>query len=223
MPPLESYDARGTLAKAEAAMIGPGLYLVASFAVGGIPFALLLGLLRGVDIRTRGSGNVGATNLGRSLGLTWGILALVLDAAKGVVAVALVPTCLGPTSPAVPVLAGAAAIVGHCFSPYLGFRGGKGVATAAGVLLGLNPLLFGVILLLWGVGYAITRTVGIASSIAAAAAMVIGLLAAFEVVPRLLGTSVAEGWFAALLGVLVLVRHRSNLTHYIRSRARGAP
>ena len=105
-------------------------YCFATFLLGAIPFAYLLGRRLGHDIRNTGSGNVGATNLARSAGLRWGVVAFLFDACKGYVPV-YVSGLLGLDRPWLPVAVGAIAILGHCFSPFLRFRGGKGVATAA--------------------------------------------------------------------------------------------
>jgi len=110
--------------------------LVAYFA-GSIPFGVIVAKGRGVDIRKAGSGNIGATNVSRVMGLGAGLLVLVLDALKGAVAV-MVATRLSGFDPII-AMAGFAAIVGHCFSPFLEFKGGKGVATALGVFTVVAP------------------------------------------------------------------------------------
>ena len=114
------------------------LVLLASYLLGSIPFSYLVARTRGVDVRTVGSGNVGATNVMRSAGKAAGIAAFVLDAAKGALA-ALLARKVAPGL-AVPPLAAVAAIVGHMYPVWLGFRGGKGVATGAGAFLPLAPL-----------------------------------------------------------------------------------
>ncbi len=120
---------------------------LAAFLLGAIPFALVLvRLLAGVDLRKVGSGNLGATNASRAFGRRGGLAVFVLiyalDAAKG-----FVPTCFGPElirwdpeDSLLPVLLGASAVLGHCYSPFLGFRGGKGVATVTGVFMALDPV-----------------------------------------------------------------------------------
>ncbi|HEX5973131.1 MAG TPA: glycerol-3-phosphate 1-O-acyltransferase PlsY [Gemmatimonadaceae bacterium] len=121
----------------------PLLALAISYAVGSIPFAYLAGAAAGVDLRTQGSGNLGATNVFRVLGWKIGILVFLADALKGAVPVLLLPPRLdAPGDPVLWALAcGVAAIVGHVRPLYLGFRkGGKGVATAAGVFFALAPL-----------------------------------------------------------------------------------
>ncbi|MBL9015060.1 MAG: glycerol-3-phosphate 1-O-acyltransferase PlsY [Myxococcales bacterium] len=113
-----------------------GLVLLGYFA-GAIPFGVILANLRGVDIREHGSGNIGATNVTRVLGARLGAVVLVLDAAKGALPVWFAIQQTG--APGTVCLVGWAAILGHCFSPFLGFSGGKGVATATGVFLMLSP------------------------------------------------------------------------------------
>jgi glycerol-3-phosphate acyltransferase PlsY len=115
------------------------LVILAGFALGMIPFGVIVARQRGVDIRTRGSGNIGATNVARVLGVRDGLLVLVLDAGKGALA-ALLATCVSGDLWAI-AAAGFAAILGHCFSPLLGGKGGKGVATALGVFAVIAPAL----------------------------------------------------------------------------------
>ncbi|MBU0637364.1 MAG: glycerol-3-phosphate acyltransferase, partial [Planctomycetes bacterium] len=120
------------------------LFIIGAFLLGSIPFGLLIGLARGVDIREHGSRNIGATNAGRVLGRKWGYLCLLLDILKG-----FVPTLAASfvliAEPAESVmlvqwmLVGLAAVLGHTFPIYLKFRGGKGVATTIGVALGIFP------------------------------------------------------------------------------------
>ncbi|MGE3165986.1 MAG: glycerol-3-phosphate acyltransferase [Planctomycetota bacterium] len=193
-------------------------WLLFAFALGAVPFALLLGRALGVDIRQVGSGNVGATNLARARGVGWGVVAFVLDAAKGAL-----PVWGGKRLEVfsehlawLPVIAGACAIAGHCFSPYLRFRGGKGVATAAGVLLALDAALLGILLLLWGGLLWGARNVGLASSVAALGAGVAGVLELTKSRPQ----PVFAG-FLLLLSVLVLARHHRNLQSLFRRTAAG--
>jgi glycerol-3-phosphate acyltransferase PlsY len=201
-----------------------GVLIVGCYLVGGIPFGFLVGRLHGLDIRKAGSGNIGATNVGRLLGRKWGILVFVLDVCKG-----LLPTLglgqflpgaegLAGWSPAVVNTAwlagGVACILGHNFPIYLRFRGGKGVATSLGVVLGVYPYLtvsglcaFGV----WVVVTLISRYVS-AGSICAAVAFPICYLA-------WLGLRREPDWsanlpivgFAVLMSGLVIYRHRENI------------
>ena len=116
--------------------------IVGAYLLGAVPFGLVFGKLAGVDVRTAGSGNIGATNVGRLLGKKLGLLTLVADVAKGVLPMVVAGGVVAdPTRrEAVVVLCGAAAFLGHLFPVYLRFRGGKGVATALGLFLYLSPL-----------------------------------------------------------------------------------
>lgn len=118
------------------------LCILVSYLVGGIPFGLLLSRGSGMDIRTQGSRNIGATNVARLLGKKKGLLTLALDICKGLVPMVLAGLLVQsePSRDLIVGLCGAAAVLGHMFSVYLRFRGGKGVATALGVFLALSPL-----------------------------------------------------------------------------------
>ncbi|MCD6360361.1 MAG: glycerol-3-phosphate acyltransferase [Armatimonadetes bacterium] len=109
------------------------LGVVAAYLIGGIPFGLLAGLSRGVDVRKHGSGNIGATNVIRVVGLKLGLLVFVLDTLKGLAGV-LIGRALGMEGWMLPTV-GLIAVMGHSFSPYLAFKGGKGVSTALRVLI----------------------------------------------------------------------------------------
>jgi len=143
---------------------------VAAYLLGSIPFGLLVAKVFGSeDVRKAGSGNVGATNVARVAGPLAGVLTLVLDAAKGSAAVWLAAHVSGEAAGWM-VLAGLAALIGHCFPVWLRFHGGKGVATAAGMFLMLSPLALLGSLLLFLVVVVLSRYVSL-GSIAAAAAM----------------------------------------------------
>ena len=115
----------------------------AAYLVGAIPFGVILARLHGVDLRNVGSGNIGATNVGRALGRKWGVVCFVLDMLKGLVpmlaAMVMLPQEKGAKELWIWLATGGAAIIGHVFPVYLGFRGGKGVATSLGVVMGLWP------------------------------------------------------------------------------------
>ena len=151
-----------------------------AFACGSIPFGPIVARLRGIDLRAVGSGNIGATNVGRSLGWKWGVLVYVLDAIKGaapVLAAGAMAGILGkPADEVAPadmwwwLLMPIAAVLGHMFSPFVGFRGGKGVATGSGAMLAVWPTLTGPLLVaigLWAVLLAATRYMSVASMAAA--------------------------------------------------------
>ena len=151
-----------------------------AFACGSIPFGPIVARLRGIDLRTVGSGNIGATNVGRALGWKWGVLVYVLDAIKGaapVLAAGAMAGILGkPADQVAPadmwwwLLMPITAVLGHIFSPFVGFKGGKGVATGSGAMLAVWPTLTGPLLVaigLWAVLLAATRYMSVASMAAA--------------------------------------------------------
>jgi acyl phosphate:glycerol-3-phosphate acyltransferase len=193
--------------------------VVAAYALGSIPFSLLLGyLLKGVDLRRHGSGNVGATNLGRVCGWRYFPLAFALDCAKGLAPLLLAGPYLA-SSPmpraavlATTVLLALAPVLGHLYSPFLGFRGGKGVATTAGALAAFLPLETAVVLAVWLLAFALTRTVGVASSTAALALPPAFFLCRDHPRDELL----SYGALCLVLAAMVLYRHRSNLRQYFR-------
>jgi len=147
-----------------------------SYLLGSIPAGFLVARAKGVDIRTVGSGNIGATNVFRSVGKLPGILVFIVDALKGYAACAFVGSlgaCWFAASSSVaiqeffPVLAGFIAVLGHNYTCWLGFKGGKGIATSAGVLLALFPKALLVVLGIWILVFAVSRYVSLASIIGA--------------------------------------------------------
>ena len=137
-------------------------YVLTAYFLGSLPFGHWLALARGVDLREEGSGNTGATNVGRVLGKKWGIFVFILDLGKGWIAVALAQR-VGNLPETWTVTVGVFAVLGHVFSPWLGFRGGKGVATSAGILIGLAPWVALVVALIWFLTFQMSRTVSVAS------------------------------------------------------------
>jgi glycerol-3-phosphate acyltransferase PlsY len=187
---------------------------VAAYLLGTIPFGLLLGkVFGGADVRKAGSGNIGATNVARVAGPVAGVFTLALDAAKGAAAVWMAARFTNDSA-AWMVIAGLAALVGHCFPIWLGFRGGKGVATAAGVFLVLCPLallgsltLFILVVLFW-------RYVSLGSIAAAAAIpLLVYFLWAPHHAPPL---TVTFGALAAAL--LVVYKHDANIQRLVEGR-----
>ena len=138
------------------------LALALSFLGGSIPFGVLIGRARGVDVRAVGSGNIGTTNVWRALGPAAGALVFALDVGKGV-AGPLLGRWLIPGAEWGIALCGIAAVLGHTFSPFLGFKGGKGIATSLGAMLGLMPLVGLLIFAIWGVILGLTRMISAAS------------------------------------------------------------
>jgi glycerol-3-phosphate acyltransferase PlsY len=185
---------------------------LAAYLLGAIPFGLVLGrALRGVDIREHGSRNIGATNAYRVLGARVGIAVFALDAAKGLVPTLLARDLAGPLAA---VLAAAAAIVGHVFPPYLGFRGGKGVATAAGGLFALAPAATGVACAVWVAVVLATRYVSLGSILAAIAlpAAILAWEGEAALGPVRRPVTIAAG----LMAVLVIARHHANILRLLR-------
>ncbi len=193
----------------------PGIIASALFGyfLGGIPTGLLIGRARGVDLTRSGSRNIGATNAFRVLGPRWGALVFVLDALKGLAA-SLFPRVLAgagfgalPSTLLAPTLAGGiAAIVGHVFTPWLKFRGGRGVATSLGVFLGVMPVPTLLALALWILLVGTSRRVSVGSIGAAAAYPFLVHWFAPAELPRLTLTIVG-----AAIALLILIRHIPNI------------
>ncbi len=176
------------------------------FVAGSIPFGFLVARRMGIDIRAHGSGNIGATNVTRVIGLVPGGMVLVLDATKGALPVAV--ALHWQAAPAIVSLTGFAAIAGHCFSPFLGWKGGKGVATAFGVFLVLVPKLVVISLVIFVIVLRLTKVPAL------------GSLAAMLTISAVL---VARGDVATAglsCGTLALMfyTHRSNLAKLNRPR-----
>lgn len=198
-----------------ATLILAGLTLL-SYLLGAIPSGLLIGLARGVDVRKAGSGNIGATNVFRTVGKKWGGLALFCDALKGLVPAAAFPALAArltgePGGQGLAVLFGCAAVAGHNWPVYLRFKGGKGIATSAGVLIGIAPAPLGIGAATWLLVFMVTRYVSVASITAA-----VVIPAAAWVLLRAGGLLVPV--FLTLLGAMAIVRHRSNIQRLIRGQ-----
>jgi len=200
----------------------------AAFLSGSIPFGILLAKMHGVNLRAVGSGNVGATNVGRALGKPWGFLCFFLDAAKGAAPVLLAGILSGALGKNILNIDGItmwgwlatvfAALLGHVFSPWIGFKGGKGVATGFGAMLAMWPVLTWAMLLtlvVWIVCMKLTRIVSLSSLIAGA--MIPIWCASTLPWPR--GDEVGSPWPAifvtSLLAFLVMATHRGNIARLI--------
>lgn len=191
--------------------------LLPAYLLGAVPFGLLIANARGVDLRNSGSKNIGATNVFRCVGAKWGILAFALDMLKGLAGVwcALLPLLWGaPLGEKLllllRVLCGTAAMLGHIFPVYLGFKGGKGVSTALGLLLGVAPLAGGIGFAGWALIFLVGRYVSLASCLA-------GVIVGATVWTPLYADRPA--WFCALITVLAALavfKHRQNLVRLCR-------
>ena len=182
-------------------MISLVLALALAFLCGSIPFGVLIGKSRGVDVRAVGSGNIGTTNVWRALGPVAGGLVFALDVAKGV-AGPLLGHWLIPQTEIGIAACGIAAVLGHTFSPFLGFKGGKGIATSLGALLGLMPIVGVIIFAFWGVVLGLTRMIS-AASIAACFGLPILALLFHAPTPYFV--------VALLMSVVAFVKHIPNL------------
>jgi acyl phosphate:glycerol-3-phosphate acyltransferase len=193
------------------------LYLlsgITAYLLGSIPFGFLIAKTKGIDIRTVGSGNIGATNVFRSISKKLGVVTFALDFLKGCCGAKLLPLLVYQFAPdlltglsrdALPVFCGAMTIVGHNWTCFLGFKGGKGIATSAGMLLGLSPLGVSIALTVWFLVFVTSRYVSVASI---CAALTMGVI----VWPLHLKTHGI--WFPAVLTALALLaiwKHRSNI------------
>ena len=201
--------------------------IVTGYLLGSIPWGYVVGKWHGVDIRQHGSGNIGATNVFRTLGRKWGVLVFVLDALKGALAVRFAMDGLAaaphtgwfslniahswaafrvdqvPCDQFLGILAGLGCFLGHCFPVWLGFKGGKGVAVGAGILFGLTPLVAVLGLTVWGVAFQLTRYVSLASVLAALS---------LPLFARLLDRqSGVIFWFCTVISALSIWRHRGNI------------
>ena len=191
------------------------LLCLLGYVSGSIPFGLLGGWCVGVDIRQHGSGNIGATNALRVCGAKVGAPVLLLDGLKGYLPVALLPAALaswnvGAVSPMGTVLAAVAAVIGHNFPVWLKFKGGKGVATSAGVMLALMPQAVGCALAAFAVTLAVWRYVSLSSTVAAVTLVV--AWHAFAIAPYG-ADALPYTVLAWIMMCMVIIRHRSN---YVR-------
>ena len=174
---------------------------IIAYLFGAVPFGLLVAKLHGVDIRSKGSGNIGATNVLRVIGKGWGIFTLILDALKGFIPAFFFPR-LANLDSEWGVLFGMAAIIGHTFPIYLRFKGGKGVATSAGMLIGVALLPVGVGLLCWIICMAVWRYVSLASIVAS-----IAIAVTVWVVDKGLIVNIT----LTVLAMLIIWLHRANI------------
>ncbi len=208
-----------------------------AFLLGSIPFGLLIARAKGINIRDHGSGNIGATNVLRVVGKKYGITCLLLDALKGFIPVAIATNIIQidgrtiqislsfldplalilPTTEAfkgqiIQILTALAAVLGHNYSPWVGFRGGKGIATSAGVLLALMPFAVGLLMIIFLIVFLTTRYVSLASIMAAAALPLVTLWGSWH------HGRIQDGtWnkplfiFSLVISILAIWKHRSNI------------
>ncbi|MEO6791882.1 MAG: glycerol-3-phosphate acyltransferase [Ornithinibacter sp.] len=194
-------------------MLQVALVAAVCFLVGGVNPATLVARMLGIDLRTAGSGNPGAANAGRVLGRKWGALVLALDVLKAYLPTLVVLRTMGM----VPALvAGLAVVLGHVFSPFLGGKGGKGVAAALGAMLAIAPWVAVGAVLFFALATVALPFIGEASVVTTTGLLVVGVLGAVGVLPleRVVGV-----WLV-LLSLLVLSRHRRNILAWWGRRIR---
>ena len=206
-----------------------------AFLCGSIPFGFIFGKIKGIDIREHGSGNIGATNVWRVLGKSMGLPCFLLDVIKGLLPTVLAISLIQYTGMKNPmilpflhdhveihpmltahilqVVSGLCAVLGHNYSPWVRFKGGKGIATSAGVLIALMPAAVVILVVVWLVVFLLSRYVSLASIIAAAALTLLTLWGSW------FHGKIADGtWnkpllvFSILIAVLAIYKHRSNIT-----------
>lgn len=192
-------------------MLEVGIKTLLAYLIGALPGSLLLGLLRGVDIRAQGSGNAGATNALRTQGKLFALLVLIIDIGKGAAVVLWLPPWILPglaAHPGLPRLwltfvCGSAVIVGHVYPVWFGFRGGKGAATVVGVVGALEPRLLLPLILSWFLVLVLTGYVGLATMLAGAALVAAVWFWEPSNWPMLL--------FCIVLALFIVFTHRSNI------------
>ncbi|MHC4200986.1 MAG: glycerol-3-phosphate 1-O-acyltransferase PlsY [Planctomycetota bacterium] len=205
-------------------IIGAACALAAGYLIGGVPFGYVMARMRGIDVREVGSGNIGATNVGRALGRGWGLLALALDIAKGMLPVLFLAPAIarwgGSVDPEYGLTAmGLGAILGHVFTPYLRFRGGKGVATSVGVFAALTHYWIALPLVVYVL---VKKLTGFVSAGSIALAVLLPVAAAASRWGEL-STAWPRVAFAVFVGMLILVRHRANIARLVRGEELAAP
>lgn len=193
-----------------APMLPAFLLILLAYLSGSIPFGVIIAHAHGVDLRGVGSGNIGATNVGRALGRGWAVLVLLLDALKATGPI-LLARSLWPQDEWLPVAVAGAAFLGHLFPIFLGFRGGKGVATAFGAFVALSPLAAVLGLCSWALVYKVTRI----SSVGSLAAVLL-----FPLWLLLLRAPLPHWCFAGAVLLLVIARHRDNIQRLRQRRER---
>jgi glycerol-3-phosphate acyltransferase PlsY len=184
--------------------------VVIAYLAGSIPFAYIFGkVLRGIDVREHGSGNVGATNVARTVGKRAAVAVFILDFIKGTVAVTLVPAVLSLLFPVYPdersyliIFFGGASIAGHIWPVFLRYRGGKGVSTTAGVMAGLAPSVFAGAFCVWIAVFMIWKYVSLASLAACIALPVFAVIS---------GAGLDLIIFSGVLCMVGIISHRANI------------
>ena len=190
-------------------------WLVGAYFIGAIPFGFLIGKMRGIDVRTVGSKNIGATNVFRTVGKKWGLLAFFCDVMKGFLPTlaAVHLSASSSSSSHLPLCVGIACVVGHMLTPFMRFKGGKGVATAFGALLALIPATVGIAFAIFAVVFACSHYISLGSCTAATA------LAIMIWIPFLDHAGYRDlplGVLVTLIAAFIVWKHRSNIGRLVR-------
>ena len=190
------------------------LFPVLSYLVGAVPFGLLVGRLAGVDVRKAGSRNIGATNVSRLLGKKLGFVTLVLDCLKGFLPIYIASQVIGEEAGGgmMVMLCGVMAVIGHMFPVYLGFKGGKGVATALGVFLYLSPTAIGISVVVFAAAVALSGFVSVGSLLAS------GL---FPLWLWLLDQPVIMVATGLVIAALIWVKHYENIGRLLAGKEKS--
>lgn len=190
------------------------ILLIASYLIGAIPFGLVIGKMVGIDVRQQGSRNIGATNVSRLLGKKLGFLTLVFDVLKGVLPMVAANAILGETDGRELYISGCGvfAVLGHMFPVYLGFKGGKGVATGLGVFLYLSPLVILISLVVFVAAVSLSGFVS-AGSLLASALVPFWLL--------MLGEGKVKIITAAIIAILIWLKHHENIGRLLRGEEKS--
>ena len=194
------------------------IWLVGAYLIGGIPFGFLIGKMRGVDVRTVGSKNIGATNVFRTVGKKWGLIAFACDVLKGLLPTLAASLYLSNLSnPSnlsnLPLCVGVATVVGHMLTPYMKFKGGKGVATAFGMLLGLIPALVGTSFAIFAVVFACSHFISLGSCVASA---FLAVAIWFPILGTRGSADLPQCILVTLISLFIIWRHRSNIGRLVR-------
>ena len=184
------------------------LWIAAAYLIGGIPFGYLIGRLRGIDVRTVGSKNIGATNVFRTVGKKWGLFAFACDVLKG-----LLPTLAAKALGGPALGVGVACVVGHMLTPYMKFKGGKGVATAFGMLLGLLPGTVGAAFALFAVVFACSHYISLGSC---SAAVFLAVAVWFPILGAEGAANLPQCVLVTLIALFVVWKHRANIVRLVK-------
>ncbi len=205
-------------------MIPKLLFVLGAYLLGSLPFGLVLTrLLTGEDVRRVGSGNIGASNVARAAGKAAGVLTLLLDAAKAAVPMLIALRAFAPegrpTAQAWAVAVGLAAFAGHCYPVWLGFKGGKGVATALGVFLVLAPIPSLLALVAYGVAYGTTHISSL-GSLAGTTVCCVGAIAQTFLEEGSSAWGSPVPWAGLAVTAVIVFRHRANIERLLKGEER---